>query len=208
MLGSIFMLFSYFVYIAYFTKFTWKLFVYGKTFAREKNQKRKKVLGEKKGKNRSKEERKSTNLLRKEKIALWKRLYWRSSTLASRFPTKFDRHDVKRGFLFFMQVPALLQKRKQAPRIVMNELSVIGSLRLRKEFWDRQRENIVTRYKGTYGERFYWLPKKRFLREIMTFSPQFYYTWIKICWYEGSVGFCWNFHEMCLEKYRKTSLLA
>ena len=54
-----------------------------------------------------------------------------------------------------MQVPALLQKRKQAPRIVMNELPVIGSLRLRKEFWDRQRENIVTRYKGTYGERFY-----------------------------------------------------
>ena len=93
---------------------------------------------------------------------MWKRLYWRSSTLASRFPTKFDRHDVKRGFLFFMQVPALLQKRKQAPRIVMNELPVIGSLRLRKEFWDRQRENIVTRYKGTYGERFYWRPKKRF----------------------------------------------
>ena len=45
-----------------------------------------------------------------------------------------------------MQVPALRQKRKQAPRIVMNELPVIGSLRLRKEFWDRQRENIVTRY--------------------------------------------------------------
>ena len=54
-----------------------------------------------------------------------------------------------------MQVTALLQKRKQAPRIVMNELPVIGSLRLRKEFWDRLRENIVTRYKGTYGERFY-----------------------------------------------------
>ena len=44
-----------------------------------------------------------------------------------------------------MQVTALLQKRKQAPRIVMNEFQGIGSLRLRKEFWDRQRENIVTR---------------------------------------------------------------
>ena len=116
---------------------TWKLFVYGKIFARGKIKSGRK--------NRSKKERKSTNLLRKGKIALWKRLYWRSSTLASRFPTKFDRHDVKRGFLFFMQVTALLQKRKQAPRILMNELQGIGSLRLRKEFWDRQRKNIVTR---------------------------------------------------------------
>ena len=37
----------------------------------------------------------------------------------------------------------------------MNELPVIGSLRLRKEFWDRHRANIVTRYKGKYDERFY-----------------------------------------------------
>ena len=139
---------------------------------------------------------------------MWKRLYWRSSTLASRFPTKFDRHDVKRGFLSFRQVPALLQKRKQAPRIVMNELPVIGSLCLRKEFWDRQRENIVTRYKGTYGERFYRRPKKRFLREIMAFSPQFYYTWIKIFWFEGRVSFCWNYHEICHKKHRNTFLLA
>ena len=35
----------------------------------------------------------------------------------------------------------------------MNELPVIGSLRLRKEFWDRHGTNIVTRYKGTCGER-------------------------------------------------------
>ena len=35
----------------------------------------------------------------------------------------------------------------------MNELPVIGSLRLRKEFWDRHGANIVTRYKGTCGER-------------------------------------------------------
>ena len=36
----------------------------------------------------------------------------------------------------------------------MNELPVIGSLRLRKEFCrDRHGTNIVTRYKGTCGER-------------------------------------------------------
>ena len=35
----------------------------------------------------------------------------------------------------------------------MNELPVIRSLRLRKEFWDRHWTNIVTRYKGTCGER-------------------------------------------------------
>ena len=32
----------------------------------------------------------------------------------------------------------------------MNELSVIGSLRLRKEFWDRHRANIVTCYRGKF----------------------------------------------------------
>ena len=36
-----------------------------------------------------------------------------------------------------------------------NELPVIGSLHLRKEFWDRHGANIVTRYKGTCGERFF-----------------------------------------------------
>ena len=39
--------------------------------------------------------------------------------------------------------------------MLINELPVIGSLRLRKEFWDRQGAKIVTRYKGTYGERFF-----------------------------------------------------
>ena len=63
------------------------------------------------------------------------------------------------------------------------------------------------RCKGTYGERLFWRLKKRFLREIMAFSLQFYHTWIKICWYEGSVRFCWNFYEIHNKKYRKTSLL-
>ena len=45
-------------------------------------------------------------------------------------------------------------------RGTMNELPVIGSLRLRTDFWDRHVADIVTRYKGTYGERFVWTSKK------------------------------------------------
>ena len=45
-------------------------------------------------------------------------------------------------------------------RRTMNELPVIGSLRLRIDFWDRHVADIVTRYKGTYGERFVWTSKK------------------------------------------------
>ena len=37
----------------------------------------------------------------------------------------------------------------------MNEVPVIGTLRLRTGLWDRQGANILTRYKGTYGERFF-----------------------------------------------------
>ena len=33
----------------------------------------------------------------------------------------------------------------------MNELPVIESLRLRKEFWNRHGANSVTRYKETYA---------------------------------------------------------
>ena len=42
----------------------------------------------------------------------------------------------------------------------MNELPVIGSLRLRTDFWDSHGANIVTRYEGTYGERLFGRPKK------------------------------------------------
>ena len=45
-------------------------------------------------------------------------------------------------------------------RGTMNELPVIGSLRLRTDFWDRHVADIVTRYKGTHGERFVWTSKK------------------------------------------------
>ena len=45
----------------------------------------------------------------------------------------------------------------------MNELPVIGSLRLRTDFWDRHGANIETRFKGTYGERLFGRPKKAIL---------------------------------------------
>ena len=41
----------------------------------------------------------------------------------------------------------------------MNELPVIGSLRLRTDLWDRDGANIVTRYEGTYGQRLFGRPK-------------------------------------------------
>ena len=86
------MLFSYFVYIAPFTEFARKSFLFQENLFSLKNQKRKKVVGEKKKKKkkreRLKEERKGTNLSRKEKNFLcesdW---YWRSSKLAFRFQT-------------------------------------------------------------------------------------------------------------------------
>ena len=48
---------------------------------------------------------------------------------------------------------------------VMNELPVIGSFYLRKDFWDRHGANIATRKKGMYSETFR-SPKKR---EIIAF---------------------------------------
>ena len=81
-----------------------------------KNQKRKKVLGEK---TRRKEERKGTTLSGKEK----KNLLWKRLVLAEllRWLPDFEQRSRcqskiwrtwcwKRGYLFFMQVPALIQK--------------------------------------------------------------------------------------------------
>ena len=93
---------------------TWKLFVYGKTFAREKIKSGRKSSVKKKRKNKVQRGKKEHDSVKKRKKLLcesdW---YWRSSTLASRFPTKFARNDFKRDFLFFMQVTSLIQKRKQ-----------------------------------------------------------------------------------------------
>ena len=70
------MLFSYFVYIAPFTEFAREAF-FQENICSWKNQKRKKAVGEKKKKEEKKkqlkEERKGTNLSRKEKkLPLWK----------------------------------------------------------------------------------------------------------------------------------------
>ena len=55
----------------------------------------------------------------------------------------------------------------------MNELPVIGSLCLRKDFWDRHGANIATRKKGVYSETFR-SPKKR---EVIAFLPLIYQKW-------------------------------
>ena len=94
-----------------------------------KNQKRKKVLGKK---TRRKEERKGTTLSGKEKNPLWKRLVLAE---LSRWLPDFEQRSRcqskiwrtwcwKRGYLFFMQVPALIQKHQQLPRIVILKLYV------------------------------------------------------------------------------------
>ena len=48
---------------------------------------------------------------------------------------------------------------------LMNELPVIGSLCLRKDFWDRHGTNIATRQKEIYGERLFRRPKKKMERD-------------------------------------------
>ena len=50
----------------------------------------------------------------------------------------------------------------------MNELPVIRSLCLRKDFWDRHGANI-TRQKKIYGEGLFRRPKKRYCREVNAF---------------------------------------
>ena len=110
------MLFLYFVFIAHFTKFTRGSSLFMENLCSWKNQKRKKVLGEK---TRRKEERKGTTLSGKEK----KNLLWKRLVLAEllRWLPDFEQRSRcqskiwrtwcwKRGYLFFMQVPALIQK--------------------------------------------------------------------------------------------------
>ena len=43
----------------------------------------------------------------------------------------------------------------------MNELSVIGSLRLRKDYWDHHVVNIASCEKGLFGERLFRRPEKK-----------------------------------------------
>ena len=57
---------------------------------------------------------------------------------------------------------------KLHPRKESEELPSIGSLCLRKDFWDRHKANIATRWKDVC-ERLFWRPKKQFWREIIAF---------------------------------------
>ena len=41
-----------------------------------------------------------------------------------------------------------------------------------KEFWDRHGANIVTRYKGTCGERLFRRPKKRFFAVVLSYMDK------------------------------------
>ena len=84
------MLFPYFVYIAHFTKFTRgsSLLTESLLMENQKNQKRKKVFGEKE-KNRGPKKRERVPLWQeKKKILRESDWQWRSSTLASKFRTK------------------------------------------------------------------------------------------------------------------------
>ena len=49
----------------------------------------------------------------------------------------------------------------------MNELPEIGSLRLRKDYWDHHVVNIASCEKGLYDERLFRRPEKKILREII-----------------------------------------
>ena len=46
----------------------------------------------------------------------------------------------------------------------MNELSVIGSLHLHKDFWDYHRENIASCLKKIDGKKLFQCPKKLILK--------------------------------------------
>ena len=96
------MLFAYSVCIAYIRNSHVQTFCLWKTLNSRKNQKRKKAFGKKK------------------KVLCESNWYWRSSTLSSRLRTKQNvKQILKRGFLLFMQVPALIRKHQQSPRIVI-----------------------------------------------------------------------------------------
>ena len=71
--------------------------------------------------------------------------------------------------------------------LTMNELPVIGSLRLRTGFWDHHGANIATRL--GYGERLFRRPKKWFWRGIIAFSPQFHHKLAKIMSIRGKCKF-------------------
>ena len=103
------------------------------------------------------------------------------------------------------------------------ELPVIGSLCLRKDFWDRHEANSATRWKDVC-ERLFWRPKKQFWREIIAF----YQKWIWVMLIQGKRKFLfqqpwnmiskvyrltflhaqvllWNWHRVMVSKFRNIS---
>ena len=54
--------------------------------------------------------------------------------------------------------------------LTMNELSVIGSLCFRKDFWDHHRANIATRSEEVYGVRLLRLQKAILERDRIFFA--------------------------------------
>ena len=61
----------------------------------------------------------------------------------------------------------------------MNELPVIGSLRLRKDFLDRHGANTASCYEEIYDRWLFRRPKKTFWIEIDAFLLYFYHKWIR-----------------------------
>ena len=76
------------------------------------------------------------------------------------------------------------------------ELPSIGSLCLRKDFWDRYGANTATRWKVRRES----VPtsKEKILERDYSSSCRFFisngFGW---CWYKESVSFCFNNHEIC-----------
>ena len=64
------MLFSYFVYIAPFTEFARKSFLFQENLFSWKNQKRKKVVGEKKNKKQKKQKKQGNGSKKKERVPI------------------------------------------------------------------------------------------------------------------------------------------
>ena len=68
--------------------------------------------------------------------------------------------------------------------LLMNELPEIGSLYMRRDFWDRHRANIPLNLHMAKG-----CSKNHFWREINEFSPLFNHEWIKIMLIQGKSKF-------------------
>ena len=102
------MLFPYFVYVAHFKKFTYESFLFKEKSLLVKNHMRKKVVGEK-------DKKIKTGLKKKERVQICqekKKTSFVKATGTKKSPPNQNLPYImlKRGFLLFMQVLALIQK--------------------------------------------------------------------------------------------------